>query len=80
MMTFLDNDEGYPGLVVRLQLDASLADGSQLVLSRFHFESNQHHHDHHRHHHQNSNIIRIDKIRIPEAHVGIVPPTRRPCT
>ena len=51
MMTFLDNDEGYPRLVVRLQLDASLADGSQLVLSRFHFEPNQHHHDHHHHHH-----------------------------
>jgi len=32
MMAFLDNDEGYPGLVVRLQLDASLADGGQLVL------------------------------------------------
>ena len=31
-MTFLDDNEGDPGLVVWLQLDASLPDCSQLVL------------------------------------------------
>jgi hypothetical protein len=31
-MPLLNDDEGDAGLVVRLQLDASLADGRQLVL------------------------------------------------
>ena len=34
-MALLDNNEGDAGLVVGLQLDASLADGSQLVLREF---------------------------------------------
>ena len=34
-MALLDDDKGDAGLVVRLQLDASLADGSQLVLREF---------------------------------------------
>ena len=35
VVTLLHHDEGDAGLVVRLQLDASLADGSQLVLREF---------------------------------------------